>query len=101
MRVFLVSVFCLCGLTVASAYADQPAPSVLKAGLEQFSRASSAWNASTVSSVSRQQLLYEKAELARVGGSAEQAGKILASMDEGTGLPWAISIFLGTMLAMI
>jgi len=83
MRVFLVSVFCLCGLTVASAYADQPAPSVLKAGLEQFSRASSAWNASTVSSVSRQQLLYEKAELARVGGSAEQAGKILASMDEG------------------
>lgn len=84
MRVFLLSVSCVCSLMVASAYAaPASAPPGLEAGLEQFSRASSAWNASAVSSVSRQQLLYEKAELARVGGSAEQAGKILASMDEG------------------
>lgn len=93
MRGFLLSVSCLCGLMVSPAYAapSSPPPS-LEAGLEQFSRASSPWNASAVSSVSqksnesvkpRQQQLYEKAERARVGGSAEQAGKVLASMDEG------------------
>ncbi|MGO3295144.1 MAG: hypothetical protein ACTILN_05655 [Marinobacter sp.] len=56
IRVVLLS---MCGCVVAPAYAEQLSP------------------------MPRQQLLYEQAELARLSGSAEQAGKILAGMDEG------------------
>src|SRR5690554_3103471 len=57
--IILVALVSLWGGIAASAYADQPLPAP------------------------RQQLLYEQAENARMGGSAEEAGRILAGMDEG------------------
>jgi len=55
VRTIMVALSCLCGLVAASAYAEQP----------------------------RQQQLYDDAELARTRGSSEEAGKILAGMNEG------------------
>lgn len=92
IRTVMAAFSCLCGFMGASAYASQPTPSVLKAGLEQFALAGSAWNSSGALSVPvqsmqtsklRQQQLYESAELARVRGSSEEMGKILAGMNEG------------------
>ncbi|MFC7295660.1 hypothetical protein [Marinobacter aromaticivorans] len=69
-------------------YADAPAPNALRAGLEQFALAASGWNTSGTGVLGqrrkpRQQALYEEAESARTGGDFEQAGKVLAGMDEG------------------
>lgn len=86
IRIVLVGML---GSMAASAYAEPPSPSVLRAGLEQFARAGADWYANAGPSAlqqpakPRQQLLYEKAELARSRGFQEEAGKLLAGMDEG------------------
>lgn len=79
--------FAASGIFGPGARAANPAPENLESSLEQF--AGSGWRehgglAGTGHlRKSQQQALFEQAELERTRGNFEQAGKILAGMDEG------------------